>query len=156
MKATKRLKKYIFIGVIFAVASCCMLPYLIVRIEKYLYAEDIKTIESKYLLFCQSVMRKDYIGSYQHFTPTYRQQYSLDEFQNWPEIWQYGLYPSLKRQGCMITEQRKIVFTYDGNKATFYPDEESSSLEQLTGFGIGLEKVDGLWYFTGDYNWYVD
>lgn len=115
----------------------------------YLFNFSIKrAIRPRYSDFAKALHEDDYSTAFSFMSPAYREAKSLEDFEddayylyvgdqygNWPPLWTIDIH----------NFGRKATINYN---AWSYLDFERTGSTYLF-----LEKIDGTWYFTGDFAW---
>lgn len=115
----------------------------------YLFNFSIKrTIRPRYTDFAKALHEDDYSTAFSFMSPVYREAkspedfeddayylYVGDQYNNWPPLWTIDIHDF----------GRKATINYN---AWSYLDFERTGSTYLF-----LEKIDGIWYFTGDFAW---
>ena len=118
---------------------------LIIHIYRH---QDAKDILGVYRSFCAALEAKDFESAYSYMAPAYRSSHSLEDFtQSWRHFvpnWPYGCEPYVDMH--LLQDKASIwLGSYSGGCAKIFSGGEYE-----------LQKVEGKWYLTGEYNWYVD
>lgn len=104
-------------------------------------------IDTRYTELYESFNREDYETAYGLMTPKYRELYTLDEFRS-----EFGF---LEGATWLILHPNRSLKLSD-SKAYLYPRNRLTMEILWAGPEFELEKIEGVWYFTGEYEWYYD
>ena len=103
-------------------------------------------IKKMYFEFCQAYNAQDYELAYSYFSPEYRSEVGLRRFTK--TLYRPYVDP------CNEEFEGTILHRFNG--AVMYPYSWSYTVcDFVAGPELILVRIDGKWYFTGEYHWYV-
>jgi len=108
---------------------------------------DAPVIDAKYQQFRKSRLAKDYATAYAIMSPAYRAGNTVDQFQ-------YGPMSTVEDPWEEWSPARNIR-ERDGS-LWLYPKNAGGFLILWSGPEYEWVKVDGDWFLSGKYNWYLD
>lgn len=128
---------HIFIGSIIFIA--CQIPSACIS------EQEKVDIIFRYTEFHESCNQENYEKAYSFMSPDYRQIHTLEQFISdsgtFGEEW-LELHPNYSLK-------------FSGNRAYLYPQNAANPFF-WSGPEYELIKIEGVWYFTGNYTWHLD
>jgi hypothetical protein len=108
---------------------------------------DRTAIAERYTQFYDGYNNGEYEKAYSFMSPAYRQTHTIEKFKS-----DFDFLGSSNEQ---LRPGHSIRFS--NNKAYLYPTDQWWKIGLLgSGYEFELEKVEGNWYFTGEYNLLLD
>jgi hypothetical protein len=105
-----------------------------------------EAIDGRYLDFYENIDEGAFNVAYNSMSPYYQQTHTIEEFQR--------DFAFLCDPGCWELHPTRSLRLTD-NKAYLYPSYFTFTLFR-GGPEFELEKIEGNWYLTGNYEWYID
>lgn len=109
-------------------------------------SEDARRIFFRYINFQEKMRGGNFKAAYVYMSPTYRQQNSLEAFQ---QQFSTTYFPSLN-------PEPKLTTSTDKSTAILYPDWDIYGSLDQSGVVLFLEKEQDDWYFTGEVSLILD
>lgn len=121
--------------VVLLFAAICLLGNLAFALLKPKIEEDRLAIVALCHQFDRAIAEEEYEAAYEMMSPDYRETYSLEQFED--EAMYRSCLPPGKRPVVGVSTLRGKASIYGYPHGTLYA-------------ALLLEKVDGIWYFTGE------
>jgi hypothetical protein len=106
-------------------------------------------IAARYAQFQSAIADYKYEIAYQYMSPAYRLGHTIEQFK------QERGYAADDSLGLTALHPNHCL-RVNGEQAILYPRDCSGFLTFWTGYAYELVRVNGEWYFSGNYEWYTD
>ncbi len=144
MRWLKRAVLIVLVAVpVLVMASLCFLSAVAQGII-FIPCSDVtdSNIEQLFADMQSELQNEDYAAAFLHMSPTYRQSHTREDFKFWMDPTWFTLRPHYYLETA-------------GNRAKVYP-RSCHAFDLMSGPIFDLVQLDGVWYFTGTYDWPLD